>query len=146
MQEKTLVLSTPMFVLEFSRDESTMVGLDDMVGRLRADIELHPCARFLGVFDHFAHTRSLPDGEIAPGIEDARNIVFCFGLSIPDPCALATRPRSIGLCQLADRFVVSFIEHPMPLVNTAMEGWARNLVRKGAAPGLHQPDAAAVGP
>lgn len=138
MQERTLILSTPMFVLEFSREETTLVGLDDMVARLRAKIEAHPCARFLGVFDHFAHTRSLPDGEIAAGIEDARNVVFCFGLSIPEPSALATRPRSIGLCQLADRYVISFVEHPMPLVNSAMEGWVRGFVRSDPAPNPQQ--------
>lgn len=127
MRESTVDLNIPMFVFEFASSETSAEGLDDMVVRLRADIAGHPCARFIGVFDHFAHTRALPDGEIAPGIVDARNVVFCFGMSIPEPCALATRPRSIGLCQLSDRFVVSFLEHPMPLANTAIEGWVRGL-------------------
>ncbi len=127
MLESTVALTIPMFVLEFSAGETSATGLDDMVALLRAEIDRHACARFIGVFDHFAHTRALPDGEIAPGIVDARNVVFCFGMSIPEPCALATRPRSIGLCQLSGRFVVSFLEHPMPLANTAVEGWVRRL-------------------
>ncbi len=144
MQETTVSLTTSMFVLEFSNDETTATGLDQLVERLRADIEKHPYARFLGVFDHFTHTRSLADGEISPGILDARNVVFCFGLSIPEPCSLATRPRSIGLCQLDVGYVVSFLEHPMPLVNSAMESWARNLVRTGAPGNPPQKDGAAV--
>ncbi|MEZ5851537.1 MAG: hypothetical protein R3D68_12910 [Hyphomicrobiaceae bacterium] len=133
MKESTSVVTIPMFVLEFGQEETTARNLDDMVAHLRGEIERHSCARFIGIFDHYAHTRALPDGEIAPEIEDARNVVFCFGIAIPEPCALATRPRSIGLCKLADSFVISFLEHPMPLVNSAMEGWVRGLVNKNCA-------------
>lgn len=130
MKESTAVLKIPMFVLEIAANETDATGLDDMVEALKVCIETHACARFIGVFDHYAHTRALPDGEIAAGIEDARNVVFCFGMAIPEPCALATRPRSIGLCKVAGGFVVSFLEHPMPLANTAMETWVRGLARQ----------------
>jgi hypothetical protein len=123
----TTTLTIPMFVLEIEAEETSARNLDEMVAHLRGEIERHACARFIGLFDHYAHTRALPDGEIAPEIEDARNVVFCFGMAIPEPCALATRPRSIGLCKLADRYVISFLEHPMPLVNSAMESWVRGL-------------------
>ena len=136
MIETTTDVTLPMFVLEIPLGEARSDDLDGLVMHLRDLIERHPCARFLGVFDHYAHTRMLADGEIAPDIEDAKNVVFGFGMSIPEPCALATRPRSIGLCKLPDRFVISFVEPPMPLANAAMETWVRSLALVGA-PAAH---------
>lgn len=128
MIETTTDVTISMFVLEVPAAEARARDIDGLVSHLRASIEAHPCARFLGVFDHYAHTRMLPDGEIAPDIEDAKNVVFGFGMSIPEPCALAMRPRSIGICKLPDRFVISFLEPPMPLANAAMEVWVRSLL------------------
>lgn len=48
-------------------------------------------------------------------------------VALPGPEALALRPRSIGVAELADKFVISFLEAPMPVANTAMEQWAHDL-------------------
>lgn len=40
---------------------------------------------------------------------------------------MAVRPRSIGVVDLGDRFVVTFMEAPMPPANEAMEAWAKSL-------------------
>lgn len=117
----------PIFTLELPKSETSCRTVDDIIARLKANIEAHPVARFIAVFDHYAHTKALPGGEIAPGICDARNIVFCFGTLLPSPAVMAVRPRSIGVTELADRFVVNFMEAPMPLANTAMEEWAKGL-------------------
>lgn len=124
----------PIFILDVPKAGTACRSVVDVIAHFRALIEQHPCARFLGVFDHMEHTRSLPDGEIAEGILDAKNVVFCFGMSIPTPEILALRPRSIGIAELADRFVVSFLETPMPLANSAMETWAARLLASEAAP------------
>jgi hypothetical protein len=124
----------PVFVLSIAKEETELDGIDAVVAHFRSRIDAHRCARFIGIFDHLAHTRSLPDGEVAEGILAARNVIFCFGMSIPSPDILAWRPRSIGIAELADRFVVSFLEPPMPLVNAAMESWALQLVRPRQAP------------
>ena len=142
MRQSTELLSLPRYVLELDRDEMTVGSIDAVVAHLRDRIEAHHCARFLAVFDHYAHTRALPDGEIAEGIRAARNVVFCFGMSIPEPEALATRPRSIGVCELEDRFVLTFLEPPMPLVNAAMESWVTSLMKDGS-PVTARPDRAA---
>lgn len=118
----------PVFILDIAKTATACRTVAEIVDHFRRLIERHPCARFLGVFDHMAHTRALPDGEIAEGILDARNVVFCFGMSIPNPEILALRPRSIGIVELADRFVVSFLETPMPLANSAMEAWTQALL------------------
>lgn len=118
----------PIFILELTKSETAAKSLDEVTSHFRAAIDDHPSARFIGVFDHYAHTRSLPDGEIAPEIRDARNIVFCFGMSIPHAYVLATRPRSIGIAELDDRFVITFLEAPMPVANAAIERWAYGLI------------------
>ncbi len=46
---------------------------------------------------------------------------------LPDLPVLAVRPRSIGVADLGDRFVISFMEAPMKPVNDAMEAWVRGL-------------------
>lgn len=123
----------PIFSLEFAKSETTAKSLDEVTSHFRAAIEDHPSARFIGVFDHYAHTKSLPDGEIAPEIRDARNIVFCFGMAIPHAYVLATRPRSIGIAELDDRFVITFLEAPMPVANAAMERWTYDLMSENQA-------------
>lgn len=66
-------------------------------------------------------------GPIAPEIRAAKNLVFCFGLQLPNPNVLAVRPRSIGIADCGDKFVVNFLEAPMKPANDAMEGWAKAL-------------------
>ena len=129
MDERVTYERLPVFTLEIGKGETDVPDLDALVEHFRARIAAHRYARFIGVFDHLAHTRGLADGEVAEGIVGARNVIFCFGLSIPRPDILALRPRSIGLAELADRFVVSFLETPMPVVNSAMESWTRALAR-----------------
>ena len=40
---------------------------------------------------------------------------------------LAVRPRSIGVAEMADSFVVSFLEAPNPEANAAMESWVKGI-------------------
>ena len=90
-------------------------------------INKNEVARFIAVFDHYQHTNSLASGQIGEGILDAQNIVFCFGITLPNPQAMAVRPRSIGVVELDEVFVVTFMEAPMPLANVAMEAWAKSI-------------------
>ncbi|MEA3291846.1 MAG: hypothetical protein U9Q71_06020 [Pseudomonadota bacterium] len=117
----------PVFQLELSREETTHQSVDGIIDYLKERIEAHPAARFIAVFDHYAHTRALEQGEIADDIRGAKNIVFCFGIALPNPHVMAVRPRSIGVTETTDGFVVNFMEAPMPVANTAMEEWAKSL-------------------
>ena len=38
------------------------------------------------------------------------------------------RPRSIAFVDQGDRFVISFLEAPMPLANNAMDAWVKAIV------------------
>ena len=119
--------------VEVGKAEARFRSLDEIVDYLRACIEAEPFARFIAVFDHYAHTRSLPNGVVAEGIQGAKNLVFCFGITLPDPQALALRPRSIGVCELDDAYVLTFAEAPMPVANLAMERWALSVIGQEAA-------------
>lgn len=59
------------------------------------------------------------------------DLIFCFGYALPNPQVLAVRPRAIGIADLGDRFVVSFMEAPMQPANEAMEAWVRGLRDRG---------------
>ena len=129
MKQKILQEKYPVFVLELPKDETDLKSADDIIARLKSDIDAHSVAVYITTFDHYTHTQSLPNGDIAPGILDAKNIVFCFGIALPNAEVLAVRPRSIGVAEFADKFVISFLEAPMALANTAMEEWVRALRR-----------------
>lgn len=118
---------------EVGKAETHFRGIDEIVDYLRGCIEAEPLARFIGVFDHYAHTRSLRNGVVAEGIRAAKNLVLCFGITLPDPQALALRPRSIGVCELDDRFVLTLAEAPMPVANLAMERWVLSIVARDEA-------------
>ena len=51
-------------------------------------------------------------------------MIFCFGHALPNAEVLAVRPRSIGIADLGDHFVVSFMDAPMKPANDAMLSWA----------------------
>jgi hypothetical protein len=117
----------PIYSLELARDETSFGSVDEIANYFKSCIESRRSVRFIAEFDHYAHTRSLPEGRIGEGIRAAKNLVFCFGITLPDPHVLAVRPRSIGIAETAAGFVVTFMEAPMPVANSAMEDWAKGL-------------------
>ena len=78
---------------------------------------------------HFQEKYPLTVVEVlkTPEIKSAFNVVFCFGHALPNPMVLAVRPRSIGIADLGDKFVVSFMDAPMKPANDAMQAWALGL-------------------
>jgi hypothetical protein len=116
----------PIFVAEIAKTETRYPTVDALVEHYKARIAENPKVKFIGVFDHYAHTRSL-GGDIAPGIEAAVDVIFCFGFALPSAQMLAVRPRSIGIADMGDTFIVSFMEAPMQPANQAMEAWTLGL-------------------
>ncbi len=127
MKQTILQEKYPIYVLELTKTETDFTTVDAIIAQFKSNIDAHKVAQFITVFDHYAHTESLPEGVIAPDILAAKNIVFCFGIALPNAEVLAVRPRSIGVVEFADKFMITFLEAPMPLANTAMESWARAL-------------------
>lgn len=129
MKQRLLQEKLPIFVLELERSESRFESVDAICEYLTARIEEHPLGEFIAVYDHYAHTRALRRGRVNKRIRAAKTLVFCFGITLPEPHLLAVRPRSIGVAETAEGFVIAFMEAPMPVVNSAMEAWARSLIR-----------------
>ena len=127
MKQITVMEKYPVFTLEIEKSETTHKNVDEILAYLKSKIEAHPIAVYIGEFDHYAHTSSLEVGEINPDILDAKNIICCFGKVLPKAEVLAVRPRSIGVAELSDSFVVSFLEAPNPDANSAMESWVKGI-------------------
>lgn len=127
LKQTLLEEKIPVYLLEIERSECRFDSIEQIAAHLKAKIEAHPTARYIASFDHFAHTSSLPNGQLAKDIKAAINIIFCFGLTLPEPGQLANRPRSIGICETEDRYTISFMECPMPVANAVIEDWAKSL-------------------
>lgn len=117
----------PVFTLTLQKSEVSYRSVAEIIAYFKAKIEAHPVAKFIAIFDHYAHTKGL-GGEIMPGLKEAQNIVFCFGPAIPNTKILAVRPRSIAVCELEDSFVIEFMEAPKEEMHALMETWAKALV------------------
>ena len=126
MKQTLLQEKYPVFVAEIGKDETTCENVQDVVDYLKERIEATDKVAFIGVFDHYAHTQGFA-GEINPDIKAALDVIFCFGFALPNPLVLAVRPRAIGVADMGDRFVVSFMEPPMPFANEAMSQWCEEL-------------------
>ena len=132
MQRERTQQTQPVYTLEVEKFESRFSTIDEIMAHLEARVHEHPMAEYIGTFDHLRHTLSLDTGSASEDILAARNIVFCFGITLQDVSALALRPRSIGVAELKDRFVLTFLEPPMPLANVAMEQWVNEVLKPAA--------------
>ncbi len=130
MTEKLFKEKYPIHTIEILKAEMNLKTMKSIVAYYREKIQSHPIAAYIGIFDHYAHTQSLSDGKISSEIIDAKDIMLCFGKELLHPEALAVRPRSIGVAEMADRFVISFLEAPSSVANEAMQSWTKNLIAK----------------
>ena len=126
----TLMEKYPVVSLEISKANTSYTNVDEVIAYLKAQIDAHPVATYIGIFDHYAHTSSLEVGEISDDIKDAKNLICCFGKALPKPEMMAVRPRAFGVAMMADSFVVSFMEAPNPDAHAAMEKWVKGIANK----------------
>jgi hypothetical protein len=129
MQKTMFMDKYPVYTLRLEKSEVTCKNVPEIIEYFKEKIDNHKIAKFIAVFDHYSHTKEL-DGPIVEGLRDAQNVVFCFGPAIPNTKILAARPRSIGICEFDDYFVVEFIEAPKEELHALMESWAKALATK----------------
>ena len=129
MKKSIFMDKYPVYSLTLQKSELPYTNVPEIIEYFKQKIEAHPIAKFIAIFDHYSHTKSL-DGPIMEGLKDAQNILFCFGPAIPNTKILAARPRSIGVCELEDAFVVEFIEAPKEELHTLMETWVKDLIHQ----------------
>jgi hypothetical protein len=119
----------PVYGIELDKSEISCKTIDEVVEYFKEKIANHPIAAFISVFDHYNHTKTLK-GEMPEGLIDAKNVIFCFGAAIPSTKVLALRPRSIGICEFEDKFIIDFLEAPIEKLHDVMEGWTKDLLNK----------------
>jgi hypothetical protein len=129
MKQAVFMEKYPIFSLEIGKNESKYDTTDAIISYLKEQISLNPVAAYIGEFDHYAHTSEL-GGEINPDIKTAKMVVFCFGQKLPKPEMMAVRPRSIGVCDMGEKFVITFLEAPMPAINETIEGWLKQMKKE----------------
>ena len=127
MKKITVMEKYPVFTLDVLKKDTAYRNVNEIIEYIKSLIEAHPIAAYIGEFDHYAHTSCLSTGKIASEIKDAKNIICCFGKILPSPEMLAVRPRSIGIAEMDDKYVISFMEAPNAEANATMETWARGI-------------------
>jgi hypothetical protein len=126
MQQILALGKYPVFTTEIAKSSCAVDSVDAIIDFFKGQIEANPITAFIGIFDHYTHTKSI-GGSMAPNIQDVKNIVFCFGPAIPTPDMVAVRPRSIGVTDIGDRYVINFLEAPGDMPNQAMMQWVNSL-------------------
>ncbi|WP_024790289.1 DUF6858 family protein [Lebetimonas sp. JH292] len=127
MQQMILQEKYPVFVLDIYKNETHYKTTDEIIKFFKEKINSHPVCTYIGEFDHFTHTKNLPNGEIAKGIKDCKIIIFCFGNKILNGKITAVRPRSIGVTEFEDKFEIAFLEAPALIANDVMEKWVKDI-------------------
>ncbi|MEE8588869.1 MAG: hypothetical protein V3S80_05925 [Sulfurimonadaceae bacterium] len=127
MQELLFKDEYPIFTMTLNKNETSFSTVQEILDSLQSKIQAHPVATYIGLFDHYGHTSGLESGEVSSDIVDAQNILFCFGKELLVPEMLAVRPRSIGVAERDNDFVLSFLKAPNPAANEAMIAWTKSL-------------------
>ena len=129
MTKSTFMGKYPIQTLQIAKNSTTLTNIDEILSFYKTQIDAHKLASYIAIFDHYSHTQVL-EGEINPEIKDAKNIIFCFGAAIPNTKILAARPRSIGVAELEDSFVVEFMEAPKEPLTEVMSKWTQEMITK----------------
>jgi len=112
----------PVYKKEILKSESKYKNIDEYIEAIKEKIENDPIATFIWVFDHLEHTKKL-EGKIPEWMIQWKIILFCFWQNIPNPQAMAVRPRNIAIAEFEDKFVISFLEAPVEKANTKKISW-----------------------
>jgi len=127
MKHITVMEKYPVNELIIQKDQIKHATVDEILNDIKEKIDTHPVATYISIFDHYTHTKGLAEGEINEEILDAKNIIFCFGKQLPNAAMLALRPRSIGVLEYKDSFVVSFMDAPNLQAHEAMVSWVKSI-------------------
>lgn len=80
----------PIYMLSLQKSEITYTNVAQIIAYFQAKIEAHPIAKFIAVFDHYMHTKSL-NGDIMEGLKTLKTLFF----------ALVQRSQLLKLLQFA---------------------------------------------
>ena len=126
MTQTTFKEKYPVWTLTLEKSEISQKSVPEILTYFKEKIDAHPIAAYIATFDHYTHTKN-HGGAINPEILDMQNIIFCFGPEIPNTKVAAVRPRSIGVCETKEHFIIEFMEAPAERAHETMESWAKAL-------------------
>lgn len=127
MEKSIFMEKYPVFSHKIEKTQTSYKSVDEIIEVLKEKIQKHPVAVYITVFDHYAHTSSLPESVILEGLKDAKNLLFCFGKQLPTTKIMAVRPRSIGISELDDSFIIEFLEVPNEQLQSVVKEWVESL-------------------
>lgn len=87
MNKIQLLDKYPVYAYELSKTDTDCAMADDVVAHLRDQIQAHPTAALIAIFDHLTHVKAQPDGNVAEVLLEGRG----------------KRPLSVGLLPLRFR-------------------------------------------
>ena len=126
MEKSMLNEKYPIYSVEIPKTQTRLPDLDAVIEHIKEKIATAKTGRFIAVFDHYDHVRQL-GGEINPEIKASKHVLFCLSNAIPAPGISALRPRAMAVNDLGDRFVIGFLEAPVPAANEAMQAWVASI-------------------
>lgn len=127
MKKEIIMERYPLYSVELLKTDLALKTLDEVAYYFKKQVDADGVATFIALFDHYVHTASLDTGEVDASIKGAKNVLFCFGQKLLEPKVLGVRPRSIGIAEKEQSFVISFLEAPMMPLNEKMIGWVKAL-------------------
>ena len=127
MKSMTIKDTYPIQATELSKEESRFNSTDEIISYLKELVESHPVATYIATFDHYTHTKNLPEHSMDPEIIDIKLIIFCFGKELPIPQMASIRPRSIAVVEKTNSFTVSFMDAPNPQAHDTMISWVQGI-------------------
>jgi hypothetical protein len=119
MQQKIINEKFPVYYQEIMKGSSPYGNIAEIIDALKAGLAKNPSSQVIAVFDLHDHVQKR-GGKIADGILGAQTLLFCVANAIPHADIVALRPRSIGVTEFADRFVLNFLEAPAQPVTDTM--------------------------
>ena len=130
MKQISLMGKYPVNELLIAKEKSSFSSVDAIIAYLKGKVDSHPVATYIACFNHYEHTQSLEDNKMNPDILDAQNIIFCFGKELPNPAILAVRPRSIGVVEMSDSFILTFMDVPNSKLHDVVASWVKSVENK----------------
>lgn len=129
MKEVKLMGEYPVYQTELPKSKTSCKTIDDVIAKLREMMDASGLTVFIAIYDDYGRTHAI-NGPIGEGIEGAKELLFCFGESLPFPEALALRPRSIGIADMGDHFFITFLKSPEVYAMADVVLWVKALADK----------------
>ena len=99
----------PVWIEEIAKADTPWRDVDEIAAVLGKHLLRHGGAAFIGVFDLYGLNLRL--GEALPAaMQDAKAFLFCPGANLLNPALIARCPCVIGVADMGNRFVISFLD------------------------------------